>query len=341
MRLTVGARSAHDGCELDAHRFRTALDAALALRAPLLASTDTTTCRLLDGAGDRAHGLYLDRYGAAAVLSVYDDAELDERAITEVAQSALRVLSSAGIESVYVKRFVRDRSRLGGQAPQESRDATPRAGVPQPELLVVREHGASYEVRLYDGFSTGLFLEHREHRHWLPTLNPQRVLNLFAYTCAFSVPLALAGVHVTNVDVSNRYLDWGRRNLALNGLATDAARFYRMDALAFLAWAAKRETERFDLIILDPPTFAAGDAREKRKPWKATSDYPDLVRAAARVLTKGGHIFASTNTRELALPGALEDVVAQGLHRHPSWQPLPPWPLDVRERDRVAAVLVR
>lgn len=341
MRLTATPGSAHDDGELDAHRFRAVLEAAVALRAPLLASADTTTYRLVDGAGDRAPGLYLDRYGPATVLSVYDDAGLDDAATTIVARATLQQLTPDGVTSVYVKRFVRDRSRLGGQAPEESRVAQPRAGVVQPETLVVREHGVSYEVRLFDGFSTGLFLEHREHRHWLPTLQPARVLNLFAYTCAFSVPLSLAGAHVTNVDVSSRYLAWGRRHLELNGLAPDAARFSRMDAFAFLAWAAKREAERFALIILDPPTFAAGDARDGRKPWKATSDYPALVRAAARVLAPGGYIFAATNARELATREALSAVVEQGLGRRPRWQTLPPWPVDVRECARVAAVLVR
>lgn len=341
MRLTGAARSVHDDGELDAHRFRAVLEAAAALRAPLLASADTTTYRLVDGAGDRAPGLYLDRYGPATVLSVYDDAGLDDAAVTTVARASLQELAPAGVMSVYVKRFVRDRSRLGGQAPEESRASTPRAGATQPDALVVREHGVSYEVRLFDGFSTGLFLEHREHRHWLPTLTPARVLNLFAYTCAFSVPLTLAGAQVTNVDVSSRYLAWGRRNLELNGLAPDAARFSRMDAFAFLAWAARREAERFDLIILDPPTFAAGDVRDGRRPWKATSDYPDLVRAAARVLAPGGYIFAATNARELATRDALSLAVEKGLGRRARWQTLPPWPVDVRERERVAAVLVR
>ena len=339
--MTAVAGSAHDGCDVDAHRFRAVLEAAVALRTSLAASADTTTYRLVDGAGDRAPGLYLDRYGPAAVLSVYDDAGCDDRTTTIVARVILEQLTPDGVRAVYVKRFVRDRSRLGGQAPEESRTATPRAGAAQPETMTVLEHGRSYEVRLFDGFSTGLFLEHREHRHWLPTLQPSRVLNLFAYTCAFSVPLIHGGAHVTNVDVSSRYLEWGRRNLALNGLAPEAARFYKMDALAFLAWAAKREAERFDLVILDPPTFAAGDAREKRKPWKATTGYPELVQAATRVLTKGGHIFASTNARELATHDVLSQVVEQGLGRRPRWVPLPPWPVDVRERERVAAVLVR
>jgi 23S rRNA G2069 N7-methylase RlmK/C1962 C5-methylase RlmI len=141
------------------------------------------------------------------------------------------------------------------------------------------------------------------------------------------------------VDVSARYLEWGRRNLTLNGLEPSAARFFRMDAFEYLAYAARRPDERFDLAILDPPTFAAGDSRRGVKPWKAVEDYPALVQAAVRVLAPGGLVFAASNTRELA--GALARVVTQALGSAPEWQPLPPWPVDVREAGRVAAVLFR
>lgn len=321
------------------HDFTHRVAAAWSARAPLHAATDLTVYRVVDGAGDGLAGLYLDRYGPAIVLSVYDDARLDEREVTAAAQATLAQLEAHGIASVYVKRFVRDRSRLGGQAPEESRAATPRAGRVQPEVLVVREHGAQFEVRLYDGFSTGLFLEHREHRRALAAMRPARALNLFAYTCGFSVPLAAAGTQVVNVDVSQRYLDWGRRNIALNDLPADRVRYYRMDALEYLAWAARRPDTRFELVILDPPTFAAGDARRGRRPWKAAADYPRLVEAAVRVLAPGGLIFAASNARELAEPGALADVVRQGLQRPPEWATLPPWPIDVREPGRVAALL--
>ncbi|MGE3959070.1 MAG: class I SAM-dependent rRNA methyltransferase [Vicinamibacterales bacterium] len=321
-------------------RVTTLLPAALDIRRPLLDSTDVSVYRLVDGSGDRLEGLYLDRYGPAAVISVYDDAALDDEALTMVSGVALEQLAPFGVESIYVKRFMRDRSRLGGQAPAETRAAVPRAGVPQPETMVVREYGSRFEVRLYDGFSTGLFLEHREHRRSLAQLGARRALNLFAYTCAFAVPLVASGAHVSNVDVSSRYLAWGRRNLEVNGLPADRARFSRMDAFAYLAWAAKRPAERYDLVVLDPPTFAAGDAREKRRAWKAVSDYPALVRAAVEVLAPGGRIFAASNTRELASAGALARIVEGAIGRERlRWEPLPPWPIDVREPGRVDAVL--
>jgi len=322
-----------------AARFAESLHAAWRRRAPIFEYGEVTAYRVLDGAGDGLPGVYLDRYGSAAVMNVHEDARLSQTSVTTAAQLTLDMLAPAGLEAVYVKRFARDRSRLGGRSPDESRSAAPRAGRKQPESLVVREYESRFEARLYDGHSTGLFLDHREHRRALSQRRPERVLNLFAYTCAFAVPLAAAGARVTNVDVSARYLEWGRRNLALNGLEPPAARFVRMDAFEYLAYAARHRDERFDLVVLDPPTFAAGDRHRGVKPWKALEHYPALLQAALRVLAPGGSIFSASNTRELAGGGVLARLVTKALGAAPAWQPLPPWPVDVRESGRVAAVL--
>ncbi|MBL8135343.1 MAG: class I SAM-dependent rRNA methyltransferase [Acidobacteria bacterium] len=324
---------------MDTAPFARALDGALRSRAALIAQPDVTAWRVLDGKGDGVPGLSIDRYGPAAVMNVYDDAGLPDEAVTAVAAAALERLAPLGVESVYVKPFVRDRSRLGGALGDEATSPVPRAGTPQPDVLVVEEYGTRFEVRVWDGLSTGLFLDHREHRRALAARCPSRVLNLFAYTCAFSMPLARAGAHVTNVDVSGRYLDWGRRNLALNGLDGATMRFLRRDAMEYLAQAARREDERYGLVILDPPTFAAANKRRGVAAWRAADDYPALVGAAVRVLAPGGAIFAASNTRELASAGALADLIDASSPRPPRWLELPPWPVDVRERNRVAAVL--
>lgn len=335
--MPVSRRLREAPLRLDA--FSQALDEALGRRSALLAAPDVTAYRVLDGRGDGVPGLSLDRYGPAAVLNVYEDAGLAHEQVTAAAHAILARMSSTGLEAVYVKEFARDRSRLGGRAPDEVRNAAPRAGVAQPSALEVREYDSRFEVRIYDGLSTGLFLDHRDHRRALAERRPARVLNLFAYTCAFAVPLVARGAIVTNVDVSARYLDWGRRNLVLNGLDVSASRFRRMDAFAYLAFAARHPDERFDLVILDPPTFAAGDRPRGVKPWKAADDYPELVRAAVRVIAPGGLIFAASNTRELAAAGVLRAMVRDALGREPSWQPLPPWPVDVTDSGRVTAVL--
>lgn len=309
-----------------------------ARRGALVQTANLTVYRLFDGAGDGVAGVYVDRYGPAAVLNVHDDSGWSDAVISDAARAVLDTLAPTGLEAVYVKHFTRDRSRLGGRAPEEATSPTPRAGVPQPELLIVEEHGVRYEVRLYDGFSTGLFVDHRDHRRALAERGAARVLNLFAYTCAFSVPLAASGAQVTNIDVSARYLEWGRRNHALNGLHAAPVRYARLDSLAYLNYAARHAQERFDLVIVDPPTFGAGDSRRGVKPWKATTGYPPLLAAAASVLTPTGRIFAATNTRELAGGAALRRMIESSLGPV-VWDRLPPWPVDVRERGRVAAAL--
>lgn len=319
--------------------FAPTLEAAWRRRASLVSAPDLTAYRVLDGAGDGVPGVSLDRYGPAAVLNVYDDAHLAEAAVTRMAAVALDVLAPGGVEAVYVKAFARDRSRLGGGLPDEASSPTPRAGVPLPEALIVSEYGARFEVRPYAGLSTGLFLDHREHRRALAAGRPARVLNLFAYTCAFAIPLALAGATVTNVDVSGRYLAWGRRNMALNRLEAGAMRFLRRDAMDVLARAASRPQERYDLVILDPPTFAAANKPRGIRAWRAARDYPALVRAATAVLAPGGAVFAASNSRDLAADSVLADLVESALPRSPRWLRLPPWPVDVREQGRVAAVL--
>jgi 23S rRNA G2069 N7-methylase RlmK/C1962 C5-methylase RlmI len=107
--------------------FSESLEAAWRRRAPIVEAGDVTAYRVLDGRGDGLPGVYLDRYGPAAVLSVHDDARLSHASITTAAQSTLEVLGPVGIEAVYVKPFARDRSRLSGRAPEESRAASPRS----------------------------------------------------------------------------------------------------------------------------------------------------------------------------------------------------------------------
>lgn len=318
--------------------FADAFAAGCRHRHTLIATPVLSAYRLFDGAGDGIAGISVDRYGPVAILNVYDDAGWSDGAIGSAADAILDRLRSNGVAAVYVKQFTKDRSRLGGKAPAEATSPAPRAGVEQPDALTVEEYGTRFEVRPYDGFSTGLFLEHRDHRRGLAELGVKRVLNLFAYTCAFSVPLAARGAQVTNVDVSARYLDWGRRNHALNGLDGASVRFSRMDALAYLQFAARHAEQRFDLVILDPPTFGAANSRRKIKSWKAETDYPKLLTAAARVVTPGGLIFAATNTRGLAEGRNFRDMIERALGQV-KWLELPPWPVDVRERGRVAAAL--
>ena len=328
-------------------RFRGLLAEAVARRAELAATPGLEAWRVFAGGGDGWEGMYIDRYGPGVVLMMYEGTPVDALDPTLTARTALEVLSALGVTSVYAKPFARDRSKLGGAHPASLNDPNPAAGMALPEALMVREHGCVFEVRLWDGFSTGIFLDQRENRKRLAALAGQtkgmRVLNTFAYTCGFSVACARAGAITASVDVSGRYLDWGKRNFSHNGLDIAPHRFARMDTFEFLDYA-RRKGLLFDLIVLDPPSFASADKRRGIRAWSAVADYARLVGSAAeRLDPKGaGLVFASTNTLELCRPGRLDREVVKGLAREPRWLELPEPPTDFRnEPGRFAARLFR
>jgi 23S rRNA (cytosine1962-C5)-methyltransferase len=308
-------------------------------------------CRVFSGASDRLDGVFIDVYDAWATLIEYEGVVPRGFDAGREAAEVLEALQPLGVRGVYHKPFARDRSKMGGELPAVTTDPTPIAGEAAPEAVVIREHGWRLEVRLWDGLSTGIFLDQRENRRWLHEAckartvraGPPRVLNTFAYTGAFSVAAALGGAMTTTVDVSPRYLEWAKRNFAHNGLEAGVAdgthRFAKMDTFEFIAYATRKGL-RYDLIILDPPSFSAGSKKKGIPAWSSVADYARLVGEAAGLLTRGGAIFASTNTRELCRSGRLEREVEKGLGRPVSrWLELPPPPVDFeRDEDRFASV---
>jgi 23S rRNA (cytosine1962-C5)-methyltransferase len=136
-----------------------------------------------------------------------------------------------------------------------------------------------------------------------------RVLNVFAYTCAFSICAAKAGAQVTSLDLSRKYLDWGRRNFELNGLNPTVHDFIYGDALDWMARLAKK-SRRFDVVLLDPPTFSQS---KQRGVFRVEKDYGRLLQAAGALLEPGGVLFASTNSTTWA-PEAFLAVLRESLH---------------------------
>ena len=158
-----------------------------------------------------------------------------------------------------------------------------------------------------EGYSTGLFLDQRDNRRRLLTghVGPEfslqaqagesfKVLNTFSYTCGFSVAAAQAGAHTTSLDLSKKYLEWGKRNFEHNGLDPAQHDFIFGDVFDWVARFAKKQ-RTFDLVILDPPTFS--QSRESGV-FQAERDYGRLVALACRVIRKEGYLFASANAAE-------------------------------------------
>jgi 23S rRNA G2069 N7-methylase RlmK/C1962 C5-methylase RlmI len=179
----------------------------------------------------------------------------------------------------------------------------------------VGEGGHRFRVNLSDYLDTGLFLDHRITRaRAAEDAAGKRVLNLFCYTGAFTVYVGAAGAaESTSVDLSTTYLDWAGENLALNALSADRHRLIKSDVKRFLDDAAA-SGERWDLAVVDPPTFSNSKAMDYV--WDVQRDHGALLAAVARVLTPGGVLWFSTNRRrfaldDAALPGAAVDDLTQ------------------------------
>ncbi len=263
---------------------RRLLDAGC-LRFPVARSSEAF--RWVNTSADELSGVVIDVYGGHLSLSL-DSEEADARA-DELGE----LLGELGALSVYLKRRLRQDLR---RAERESIAPSAPLFGRAPAELVVDEGGLKTKVELGDGMSTGLFVDQRENRRRVRELSQgAEVLNLFSYTCSFSVAAALGGAtRVTSVDTSARALARGVENFRINGLEPQHHGFVREDALAFLQRAARRGT-RFDLVVLDPPSFSS---KGGAKAWSFARDYAELASAALSVVKHGGSLLAVTNHRK-------------------------------------------
>lgn len=208
-------------------------------------------------------------------------------------------------EAVHQKR----RARQRGADQYDRQDETGRRHI-------VEEGGLKFLVNLDDYLDTGLFLDHRQARAMVRDgAAGKHVLNLFGYTGAFTVYAAAGGARRTvTVDLSNTYLDWAHDNLALNGLTGDQHALVRDDALEWLRFAARRG-DRFDVIVLDPPTFS--NSKKMRDVLDVRQDHGPLISDAFDLLTDDGWLLFSTNARKFRLerrglpPCRIEDITEQ------------------------------
>lgn len=182
--------------------------------------------------------------------------------------------------------FVRDVARRA----QDQRPARLISGK-DPGSVDVREWNLRYRVEPGGGYSSGLFLDQRLNRCRVLSLRPHRVLNLFAYTCSFSVCAARSGASTLNVDVSKRALVRGKENFALNCIdASGGHRFLSEDVTKIVPRLARRG-DTFDLVVLDPPTFG----RSPRGFFRIEDSLPGLVHICSHLLSPGGLLLVSSN----------------------------------------------
>jgi 23S rRNA (cytosine1962-C5)-methyltransferase len=193
---------------------------------------------------------------------------------------------------------------------------------------IVTERHLKFGIDFGAGYSVGLFLDQRENRRRVRHMAPRRLLNCFAYTCSFSVCAAYVGATTLNVDVSKKSLARGRENFALNNLPTDDHRFIADDVMAVLPRLV-RKGQKFDAIILDPPTFSRSS---KGKAFQVGNDFEKLLIDALDLAERDSHILLSTNCSTLR-QHALEVMARYGLktarraatfHRPPNLPDFPP-----------------
>ncbi|HEV2096948.1 MAG TPA: class I SAM-dependent methyltransferase [Chthoniobacterales bacterium] len=160
---------------------------------------------------------------------------------------------------------------------------------------VVTERHLRYDIDFSGGYSVGLFIDQRENRHFVRKIAPKQMLNCFAYTCSFSVVAAAVGASTVSVDLSRKSLERGRENFALNNLPATGHHFIADDVFDVLPRLA-RKGEKFDLIVLDPPTFS----RSRRgRTFQVESDFERLLLSALEVADRDMRILLSTNCSNL------------------------------------------
>jgi len=322
------------------------IEPRLALRTAIIEPEATNAFRVIHGAGDGRPGWFVEKLGD--FLLSQSEVPLDAKQSEELSW-LVKVFGSRGAYHKILSRHVRQ-SNVADASPQlvlgsgvsaerRKSDETNKSGfllkaaTPSFEIL---ENGIRYEMSFNEGYSVGLFLDQRDNRRrlltghiaanfpQLSTLNSQ-LLNCFSYTCGFSVCAAKAGARVTSLDLSKKYLEWGKRNFVLNDLDAAAHDFIYGDTFDWLRRLAKKG-RAFDTVVLDPPTFSQS---KEHGTFRAEKDYGKLVTAALPVLKPGGVLLASTNAADwppenflAAVEAAVHAAKRKILQRH--YVPQPP-----------------
>jgi len=273
-------------------------DARMALRRALINARETDTFRVVHGATDGWPAWYVERFGDF-LLSQSEKTLADSQS-----KELSRLMKLLGARGIYHKNLTRQVQKTSAA------EASPQLvhGEAANGPVIIHENGAKFELSFSEGYSVGLFLDQRDNRRrflvnhiaadfplFSNGAKGAEMLNTFAYTCGFSVCAALAGARTTSLDLSKKYLEWGKRNFALNGLDPAAHDFIFGDAFDWMRRLAKKG-RAFDAIVLDPPTFSQS---KEGGAFQAEKDYGRLASAALPLLKPGGVLFASTNAARL------------------------------------------
>ncbi|PAE15965.1 RlmI/RlmK family 23S rRNA methyltransferase [Virgibacillus sp. 7505] len=267
--------------KIDTKFFVKKMSEAVEKRKNLYDTEDTTAFRVFNGEGDGIGGLIIDFYDGFYMVSWYSEGIYSFRediyqALNEVAE----------VRGLYEKL----RFNTNGQYVEQDDYVSGEKGV---FPLIVLENGMKYAVDLNDGAMTGIFLDQRNVRKALRDhySEGKTVLNTFSYTGAFSVAAVLGGAtKTTSVDVAKRSLPKTIEQFAVNEIDYEAQDIKVMDVFDYFRYADRHDL-KFDVVVLDPPSFA----RTKKITFSTAKDYPKLLKDALKITNQGGIIIASTN----------------------------------------------
>ncbi len=252
----------------------------------------TTAFRLFNQEGDGFGGLTVDLYGDYAVFSWYNSYVYQIRKVISEAFRQVFPEVLGAYEKIRFKGLDYESAHVYGQE--------------APDFFTVLENGVLYQVFMNDGLMTGIFLDQHEVRGSLVDglAMGKSLLNMFSYTAAFSVAAAMGGAsQTTSVDLAKRSRELSQVHFQANGLSTDAHRFIVMDAFEYFKYA-KRKGLTYDVIVLDPPSFA----RNKKQTFSVAKDYHKLISQSLEILNPGGIIIASTNAANVSRQKFTEQI---------------------------------
>ena len=252
----------------------------------------TTAFRLFNQEGDGFGGLTVDLYGDYVVFSWYNSYVYQIRKIISEAFRQVFPEVLGTYEKIRFKGLDYESAHVYGQE--------------APDFFTVLENGVLYQVFMNDGLMTGIFLDQHEVRGSLVDglAMGKSLLNMFSYTAAFSVAAAMGGAsQTTSVDLAKRSRELSQAHFQANGLSTDEHRFIVMDVFEYFKYA-KRKGLTYDVIVLDPPSFA----RNKKQTFSVAKDYHKLISQSLEILNPGGIIIASTNAANVSRQKFTEQI---------------------------------
>lgn len=278
------------------------------------ARQNNITCYRLYDADMPEYAVAVDLYQGERLWVVVQEYEAPKSVAAEKADFRLREALSVVVEELELEKdqlFYKVRKRQKGLA-QYERLST------QQHFHEIQENGLRLLVNFTDYLDTGLFLDHRITRNLVGKNSLGKdFLNLFSYTGTATVHAAQGGARsTTTVDMSNTYLDWAQRNMALNNYRGAEHKYIQADCLQWLRDASKLKP-RYGLIFLDPPSFST--SKRMTSTFDVQRDHVQLLQDTLKLLTPDGTLIFSNNLRKFkldkeALTGyAVEDISAKTL----------------------------